>query len=380
MRDSVLEPCGDELDASQGQPLNPRTLYRRSLERRRFTSDPAQYRAVLHLQNLYDEWTAYKARRRTRLRKLLVRPPLPRGIYLWGGVGRGKSFLMDSFYSVLPLVRKRRVHFHHFMREVHRELEKLKGHEDPLVELAQRLAKRHRLICLDEFHVSDIADAMILGRLLANLMERGVVICMTSNYPPDELYPHGLKRENFLPVIALLNERLDVIHLDGVIDYRQRALERMHTYLYPLNHAAEQELMEAFQRLADVEEEHHPLDVEGRHIKYRHRAGGVVWFDFSALCGSPRSQADYLDLAMRFHTVILSNVPKLNATMANEARRLTWLVDVFYDHRVKLILSAEVPPEELYVDGVNSREFQRTASRLAEMQSRDYLAQPRVQG
>lgn len=377
MQDRALEPLEvSGLDPAQAAGMDLRTLYRQSLARRGFVADPSQLRAVEHLQKLYEEWVAYKARRNTRLRRLLIHPPLPRGAYLWGDVGRGKSFLMDSFYAVLPLTRKRRVHFHHFMREVHRELEALKGQPDPLAALAQRLAKRYRLICFDEFHVSDIADAMILGRLLPALTARGVVFCMTSNAHPDELYRNGLRRESFLPAIQHIKERLDVIALDGTVDYRQRALERVRTYVYPLGPEAEALLAEDFERLKDVEDEHHPLDVEGRRIPYRRRAGGVVWFDFPALCGSPRSQADYLDLAMRFHTVLLSNVPRLSPALANEARRLTWLVDVFYDHRIKLIISAEVAPEELYVEGVNSEEFRRTASRLLEMQTRGYLSQP----
>lgn len=362
-------------DFTGATDIDLRTLYQRTLTRRGFVADPAQLRVVEHLQKLYEEWVEYKARRRTRLHRLLIRPPLPRGAYLWGGVGRGKSFLMDSFFGVLPLTRKRRVHFHHFMREVHRELEALKGREDPLKVLADRLARRYRLICFDEFHVSDIADAMILGRLLPALSERGIVFCMTSNDHPDQLYPNGLQRERFFPAIQHIKERLDVIALDGDVDYRQRALERVRTYVCPLGPEAEALLAEDFERLKDVEDEHHPLDIEGRQIPYRRRAGGVVWFDFSALCGSPRSQADYLDLAMRFHTVILSNVPRMTPAQADEARRFTWLVDVFYDHRIKLIVSAEVPPEKLYVEGLNSQEFRRTASRLVEMQTREYLAQ-----
>jgi cell division protein ZapE len=203
------------------------------------------------------------------------------------------------------------------------------------------------------------------------------VYCMTSNYPPDGLYPDGLQRERFLPTIALINERLDVVHIGGDVDYRRRALEQVEIYHSPLGEAAEAALLAAFRQVADVEEEFHELDVEERTIPYRHRAGGVVWFDFEVLCGGPRSQLDYLELAKRFHTVILSNVPKLSAKRANEARRFTWLVDIFYDCKVKLIVSAEAEPEALYTEGVLANEFQRTASRLIEMQSRDYLAAAR---
>ena len=350
------------------------SLYRQSLERRGFVADPAQWRAVERLQRLFDEWRAYKARRSTALKRLLVKPPLPKGVYLWGGVGRGKSFLMDSFYLCVPLVRKRRVHFHHFMREIHRELAHLRGTPDPIAALAQRTAKRWRLICFDEFHVSDIADAMILGRYLEQVMDRGVEFVMTSNYHPDQLYPNGLQRERFLPAIALMKSRLDVLEVDSGTDYRRLKMERVKIYHAPLGEESEREMAEIFHDLADVEDEHHALDVEGRRIPYLKRAGGLVWFDFAALCGGPRSYADYVDLAKRFHTVLVSRVPRMSARNADEARRFTWLVDVFYDARIKLVVSAETAPHELYVDGVNSAEFARTESRLLEMQSKEYLA------
>jgi len=377
------------LEAGEGQRIikgGPIEVYHRALERRGFKSDSSQLRAVERLQQLYQEWTAYKARRSTALRRLVVHPELPRGVYLWGGVGRGKSFLMDSFYLCLPLVRKRRVHFHHFMRDVHRELEELKGREDPLAALAERIAKRYRLICFDEMHVNDIADAMIVGRLLGRIMDLGVVCCFTSNYRPDELYKDGLKRENFLPTIELLKTRLDVLHVDGGIDYRQRMLEGVQVYHAPLGEAADRALMENFKRIAEVEEEFQELDVEGRVIPYLHRAGGVVWFDFEVICGWGRSQHDYLDLSKRFHTVIVSGVPRMGLKLAEEARRFTLMVDVFYDNRVKLIVSADAPPDKLLrieEDPGDARlramvfEFDRTASRLVEMQSKAYLAEAR---
>jgi cell division protein ZapE len=377
------------LEAGEGQKVikgGPIEAYHRALERRGFKSDSSQLRAVERLQQLYQEWTAYKAKRSTALRRLVVHPELPRGVYLWGGVGRGKSFLMDSFYLCLPLVRKRRVHFHHFMRDVHRELEELKGQEDPLAALAERIAKRYRLICFDEMHVNDIADAMIVGRLLGRIMDLGVVCCFTSNYRPDELYKDGLKRENFLPTIELLKTRLDVLHVDGGIDYRQKMLEGVQVYHSPLGERADRALMENFKRIAEVEEEFQELDVEGRVIPYRHRAGGVVWFDFAVICGWGRSQHDYLDLSKRFHTVVVAGVPRMGLKLAEEARRFTLMIDVFYDNRVKLIVSADAPPEKLLrieEDPADARlramvfEFDRTASRLVEMQSRAYLAEAR---
>jgi len=384
MSGSPSEAAQESQDS--GEKLSVIDLYHRALERRGFQSDSSQLRAVERLQQLYEEWSAYKARRSTAIRRLVVRPPLPRGVYLWGGVGRGKSFLMDSFYLCLPLVRKRRVHFHHFMRDVHRELEELKGREDPLSALAERIARRYRLICFDEMHINDIADAMIVGRLLSRTLDLGVVVCMTSNYHPDQLYKDGLKRENFLPAIELLKERLDVLHVEGGTDYRQKMLEGVKTYHAPLGADTDRALIEAFGRIAEVEEEFHELDVEGRVIAYRHRAGGVVWFDFKVICGWGRSQHDYLDLSRRFHTVIVSGVPRMGLGLAEEARRFTLMVDVFYDNLVKLIVSAETSPEKLLKIEENpgdSRlramvfEFDRTASRLVEMQSRKYLAERR---
>jgi cell division protein ZapE len=355
------------------------SLYREQLESRGFVADASQQRAVERLQRLYEEWTAYKARRSNALARMLVKPPLPKGVYLWGAVGRGKSFLMDSFFRCVPLVRKRRVHFHHFMREIHRELAELKGTEDPLAAAAERTARRHRLICFDEFHVSDIADAMILGRFLEKVMDRGVQFVMTSNYHPDKLYPNGLQRERFLPAIELIKQRLDVVEVDNGTDYRRLKMEKLK--VYHVGPGAEAELERAFAELKDVEEEDHPLDVEGRRIPYRKRAGGLVWFDFEALCGGPRSYADYVDLARRFHTVMLSGVPRMGPANADAARRFTWLVDVFYDDRVKLFVGAEAVPDELFTEGGDARtalaEFQRTASRLTEMQSAAYLQEER---
>jgi cell division protein ZapE len=345
------------------------SLCRRHLAGRGFVADASQWRAVERLQRLHEEWSAYKARRSSALKRLLVKPPLPRGVYLWGPVGRGKSFLMDAFYLCVPLVRKRRVHFHHFMREIHRELDELKGSEDPLAEAAKRTARRWRLICFDEFHVPDIADAMILGRFLRRAMDRGVEFVMTSNYHPDQLYPGGLQRERFLPAIELLKSRLDVVEVDGGTDYRRLKMERLKVY----HVGGDDPLAAIFRELKDVEEEHQALDVEGRTIPYRRRAGGLVWFDFGVLCGGPRSYADYVDLAQRFHTVILSGIPKLTPKNSDAARRFTWLVDVFYDDRVKLVVSAAARPEELFTEGENSAEFARTASRLHEMQSAEYL-------
>ncbi|HWV04346.1 ATPase [Burkholderiaceae bacterium 26] len=357
--------------------MNVQETYLQELKARGYQPDEAQQRAVDRLQRCYDEWVAYKARRSTALRKMLVRPDLPRGVYMWGGVGRGKSFLMDAFYSCVPLVRKTRLHFHEFMREVHRQLEELRGRADPLDELARRIAKRYRLICFDEFHVSDVADAMILHRLLDQLFANGVQFVMTSNYRPDLLYPDGLHRDRVLPAIALLQEKLDVLNVDAGVDYRKRAMEQVQAYYTPLGAKANSALRDAFAAVAEVPNESPVLRIEHREIRAARKAGGVVWFDFATLCGGPRSQNDYLEIASRFHTVILADVPKMTPRMASEARRFTWLIDVFYDHKVKLLMSAEVPADELYTEGQMANEFHRTVSRIVEMQSREYLEAPR---
>jgi cell division protein ZapE len=348
-----------------------------ALAQRGYALDAAQQQAAARLQQLYEDWIDYKVQRSNALMKLLVRPPVPRGVYLWGDVGRGKSFLMDAFFATVPLIRKTRVHFHEFMRGVHAELHELKGVADPLDEVARRVAKRHRLICFDEFHVSDIADAMILYRLLDRLFELNIGFVITSNYAPDALYPDGLHRDRMLPAIELLKGRLDVVHVDGGVDYRRRAMERIEAYLAPWGEEAERTLAAAFERVAEAEDDDPVLTIESRSLRARRRAGGVVWFDFAVLCGGPRSQNDYLEIVAQFHTVVLSNVPRMSASQASEARRFTWLVDVLYDHRVKLLLSAEAPAAELYPAGALANEFARTVSRLEEMQSREYLESPR---
>jgi len=357
--------------------MNVREFYEDAVARRGFKPDDAQRAAVDRLQQLYDELMAFKKKRSNALMKAfdqsIRRSAPPRGVYLWGGVGRGKSFLMDSFYSVMDVRRKTRIHFHEFMRGVHHELDELKGIADPLDEVARRIARKYRLVCFDEFHVSDIADAMILHRLLAPLFELGVVFVMTSNYRPDTLYPEGLHRDRILPAIALLEDRLDILNVDGGVDYRTRTLEQTETYLTPLGAATDRSLRHSFEAIAEAGDEEPRLTIETRVIKALRRAGGVVWFDFATLCGGPRSQNDYLELANRFHTLIVSDVPRMSAALASEARRFTWLVDVCYDRRVKLILSAAVAPEELYTAGALANEFERTVSRIREMQSVDYL-------
>jgi cell division protein ZapE len=361
---------------SAALPAGPLTAWLEPLLAARGISlDASQAAAFARLQRLATELESFRAARQSTLKKLFSPPAVPRGIYLWGGVGRGKSFLMDGFYSTVAIRRKRRIHFHAFMRDVHEDLATLKREEDPLELVAERIAKRSRLICFDEFHVSDIADAMILGRLLNELFEHGVVFVMTTNYPPDGLWPNGLQRQRFLPTIRLLKQWLDVVEVDAGVDYRLRTLERLKTWHMPIGREADAELATAFEAMRAGPDEDPKLIVEGRALAARRRAGSVAWFDFATLCDGPRSQRDYRDLACRFSVLLLSNIPRLTAEMGDRARRFTWLVDILYDHRVKLLASAAVPPWDLYTEGPNSQEFSRTASRLIEMQTREYMGE-----
>ncbi len=315
-----------------------------------------------------------------RLRSLWQRTPEPElGLYFWGGVGRGKTYLMDAFYEALPFEQKYRTHFHRFMREVHRELKTLAGEKNPLEQVADRIAGRARVLCFDEFFVSDITDAMILANLLDALFHRGVTLVATSNIVPEGLYRDGLQRARFLPAIDLLKRHTKVVNVDGGIDYRLRALEKAELYHCPLDQAANQSLARSFSALIVEGAEVHenvPLEIEGRIITAVREADDVAWFEFAELCDGPRSQNDYIELAREYHSVLLANVPRFDARMESQARRFINLVDEFYDRCVKLVISAEVPAEELYQARHLSFEFQRTVSRLLEMQSREYLARP----
>ena len=354
--------------------MTVKQAYEAELVARGYQSDPAQLRAVDALQRCADDWVAYKIQRSNAFKKLINHPDTPRGVYMYGGVGRGKSFLMDCFYNAVPIRRKTRLHFHEFMREVHRELRDLSGTVNPLDELGKKMALRYRLICFDEFHVSEITDALILHRLLTALFENGVGFVTTSNFKPDDLYPGGMHRDRIIPAIDLLNRHLEVICVDNGTDYRRRTLEQVNLYHTPLGLKAEVEMAETFNRLAESQDEIPILQIESRQIHARRKAGGLVWFDFKTLCGGPRSQNDYLEIATQFHTVMLSDVPVMPPRMSSEARRFTWLIDVLYDRRVKLVMSAQAAAEALYIEGPLAHEFPRTVSRLNEMQSTQFLA------
>lgn len=340
-----------------------------------YALDQAQQKTLLHFQRLYEDLIALE-RLESSLIRLLAKRKVVKGIYLWGGVGRGKSFLMDSFYNCAPARNKKRTHFHRFMQEIHHELKSLQGQSDPVTVVAKRIAKQARLLCLDEMHVTDIGDAMLMRRLLEGLFSEGVVLVTTSNQIPDDLYANGLQRSQFIPAIELLKQNLEVLNVDAGADYRLRALEKVEIYHSPLDEAAERNLDNAFNAIARHEGESDlQLDIEGRIVVAKRHARGIAWFEFQELCGGPRGQADYIELARRYHTVLISNMPRLTENDADKARRLVWLVDEFYDRRVKLIVSAEAPADQLFSGGKGSGEFARTVSRLTEMQSRQYLGQ-----
>lgn len=351
--------------------------YRKALAEKNYVADAAQEKAIMRLQDLFEELIDFKEQRSGFFKRMINRPEVPKGVYMWGGVGRGKSFLMDSFYNYLPYKRKVRIHFHEFMRSIHQQMQSIRGTEDPLDVVAKQTAQKYRLICFDEFHVSDIADAMILHRLLEKLFEYGCTFVMTSNYEPSQLYPDGLHRERLLPAIDLIKRKMDVINVDAGIDYRRRTLEQVQLYYQPLSPENRQAMERLYRQLSGAEPQPEILTVENRPMKALGVAGSIAWFDFQTLCVDNRSQNDYLELAKRFETIFLSDVPKMSAAQASPARRFTWLIDVLYDYKVKLVMSAEVQPAELYTEGVLSNEFFRTESRITEMQSKEYMQQER---
>ena len=365
--------------------MTPLERYRHDLDLGDFEADPAQLVAAEHLQRVYDGLIASPEPRSDnlfgRLKSLVgdqsVAPVT--GLYVWGGVGRGKTWLMNAFHDALPFPEKLREHFHSFMQHLHSDLKKLKEVSDPLRTVADGLAGRTRVICLDEFHVSDIADAMILGRVLQALFERGVTLVTTSNIDPDDLYKEGLQRERFLPAIALIREHLTVLALQGETDFRLRALEQAEIYHHPLDAEAPASLLASFNALhPEHVEERHVLDIFGRDINTVRAAEGIVWFEFDDICHSPRAAPDYIEIARYFHTVLIANVPCMGNASNDEAQRFVQLVDEFYDRSVNLIVSAAAPPDGLYTGKRLAGPFKRTHSRLVEMQSREYLHRTHV--
>ena len=368
--------------------MNLHDRYLEAIKEHGFSPDEAQLAAIATLDRVREQLLGHasSASPMARLMPQFMQPwfgggvtgPVP-GAYLWGGVGRGKTFVMDLFFDSLPFEQKLRQHFHRMMYRIHGQLKKLGNHQDPLEHVAEELADRARVICFDEFFVADIADAMILGRLLDALFRRGVTLVATSNIPPHELYRDGLQRARFLPAIDLLAEHTEILNVDGRIDYRLRILEQAEIFHAPLDTAATRNLTDYFTRIApDAGTHGTALEVLGRDIPMIRRADGVAWFTFGALCDGPRSQNDYIEIARSFQTVIVSDVPVLDRLREDQARRFIALVDEFYDRKVKLIISAAAPIAGLYTGRRLQQEFERTRSRLLEMQSTAYLAAPHV--
>lgn len=353
--------------------------YRSALATSGFSADPAQDAAIVHLERLRLELASHQAEPTLKkmVRRWMSAEPVaaPRGVYLWGSVGRGKTWIMDLFFESAPSDSKRRSHFHRFMQGVHEGLRAHRDEVDPLAAVATDIAARARLICLDELFVSDIADAMLLAGLFTHLVDRGVTLVFTSNVPPSGLYKNGLQRQRFLPAIALIERHCEVVCVDGGTDYRLRQLTRAPIYLQGDATDVDRALTEIFTNLADgTGHSGGSLEIEGRPIPVRRHSDNVVWFEFEALCEGPRSQDDYVGIAREYQSVILSNVPVFTRDLEDAARRFIALIDEFYDRRVKLVVSAAAAPLDLYQGERLRFEFERTASRLIEMQSEDYLA------
>lgn len=367
--------------------MDLRALHAQQASERGFTPDPVQNEVVSRLDDLRSRLIGARAGQSSLVRRWLAlinnrpaREPV-RGLYLWGGVGRGKTWLMDLFFQSLPFSARRRRHFHRFMHEVHAQLRGLQNHEAPLELIAARLAQEARVLCFDELFVSDIADAMILGGLFAGLFKRGVTLVATSNVRPQDLYQNGLQRQRFMPTIELLGQYNDVVHVEGSTDYRLRRLTHAGTYLPAGAPDTTRRLEALFAELADEggTSDCRPgadraIEIEGRSIPVVRESGGVAWFDFVALCSGPRSQDDYIEIARDYQSVIVSDVPVFDSLHENEARRFVALVDELYDRNVNLIVSAAAAPSELYRAERVALQFERTVSRLIEMQSEEYLA------
>lgn len=359
--------------------MTPGNHYQLNLAKPGITPDPAQAQAAAQLEDLHHRLIHSNHHRHSFSSKLTgwfqgEQTPVT-GLYLWGGVGRGKTWLMDLFYDNLPFRQKLRLHFHHFMQTVHDQLSLLKGQRDPLKLIARNLARRTQIICLDEFHVDDITDAMLLRGLLDALLNEGVTLVATSNQPPDELYKHGLQREQFLPAIALIKTFTKVIRVDGGIDHRLRLLEKADVWYTPLGDDTHNKLRTRFAELAPVTDyKPEAIFINYRDIPTELCAVDLVWFDFNILCNSPRATPDYIEIARRFHTVFVSNIPQLNEASDDKAMRFINLIDEFYDRNIKLVASAATTPVDLYTGKQLTFEFQRTRSRLEEMRSHEYLA------
>jgi cell division protein ZapE len=353
-------------------------IYQQELTARNFTPDAQQEQALQALQRVYTEWLAAEKKRKSKLRKWLkkfklVKPIKVKGIYLYGPVGAGKTWVMDIFYNALPSKKKLRFHFHRFMQYVHHEMKLLEGHPNPLKMVAKTLARHAHILFLDEFLVNDITDAMILANLLQAMFAYNITLVTTGNTAPKDLYRNGLQRQRFLPAIALIEKNTEVLDINSNQDYRLRLQKPAKTYFYPLNDRADHLMQDSFNYYMQTNgQPHEQLEIGGRAIPTIGCKHNVVWFDFEVICNAPRSQLDYLAIAHRFKTVLISNVPKISADQDNAATYFIKLVDVFYDAHIRLIISAQVPVLELYQQGRLRAEFQRTDSRLIEMQGEEY--------
>jgi cell division protein ZapE len=355
--------------------IAPSALYARGVAENRWEDDPSQREALSSLDRIHGEFVQQRAAGLWKSIQMRLSPKPIRGLYLWGAVGRGKTFLTDLLLESLPQEKKLRLHFHRFMGRVHAELAKLEGKSDPLRDVAEHFAQQAQLFCLDEFFVADIGDAMLLAGLLESLFERGVTLVTTSNIQPDALYKDGLQRAKFLPAIALLKANCEVRELQSAQDFRLRTLTQSGVYFAPDDEAAERSMAAMFEHIAPgSRRKETPVRINGRDIAVKRRSDAVIWFSFDALCAGPRAVSDYIELAQSYNTVLISGVPQLTAQTENEARRFINLVDEFYDHGVNLVIAADVPIGELYRGERLRAEFERTKSRLIEMQSEDYLS------
>ena len=361
--------------------MTPLAHYQAEVARGAIHEDPVQLQVVSRLDRLYQELQIAQVARRGWLTRCRVAlgwvPPSPRGLYLWGGVGRGKTYLVDSFHDGLDFPEKRRMHFHRFMQQIHGELKTLPKTPDPLPIVAARWAEQVHLLCFDEFHVGDIGDAMLLAGLLKELFARGVVLVATSNTPPERLYEHGLQRSRFLPAIDLIQRHTEVVPVNGPVDYRLRVLEQAPIYHYPLGEQVHGALVDFFQLMAPGSTScGERLLIHDRWIQTVQLADGLAWLTFAELCATPRAPMDYIEIARTFATVVISDIPLLGEQVDDQALRFIHLVDELYDRGVKLVCSAAAPPDQLYQGGRLGESFQRTVSRLEEMRSRAYLERP----
>jgi len=355
--------------------------YQKAIDNGNLSADSHQQEVLKELQQVYNQLIVdTSSLQQSSFASLFIRPKIKKraqaGLYLWGGVGRGKTHMVDYFYNQLPIKKKLRLHFHRFMQLVHEELKLLEGVADPLKQVANNLANKARLLCLDELHVIDITDAMLLGRLFQHLFDMDVALVTTSNFHPDDLYRNGLQRERFLPVIKLLKEHTKIIEMGGEFDYRKKALQEIGFYYLSSNSDSDQKLEEHFHRLSGVElhQDRTDIIINSRKIPVRMWNAEVVWFDFNDLCNTPRSTEDYTQIATFFRTILISNIPVMDSSMEDAARRFINMIDTFYDMHINIVVSADAEPERLYTSTKLIFEFKRTASRINEMQSQNYIS------